>query len=84
MSFILDRKGITPVYTVYCFTVLVLDTVLQYWSWSGTGSDPHVSKPTFRVEFENVCLRDLNRPSSQSNATFVSAQTKSGPKKADL
>jgi hypothetical protein len=27
-------------------------------------------------------LRDLNRPSSRSKATFVSGQAKSGPKKA--
>jgi hypothetical protein len=51
---------------------------------SGTESDPHVSKPSFRVESENVCLRDLNRPSSLSKGTFVSGQAKSGPKKADL
>jgi hypothetical protein len=47
--------------------------------WSGTESDPHVSKPTFRVESVKVCLRDLNRPSSRSKATFVSGQAKSGP-----
>ena len=47
--------------------------------WSGTESDPHVSKPTFGVESNKVCLRDLNRPSSQSKATFVSGQAKSGP-----
>jgi hypothetical protein len=46
---------------------------------SGTESDPHVSKPSFRVESEKVCLRDLNRPSSLSKATFVSGQAKSGP-----
>ena len=27
--------------------------------WSGTESDPHVSKPSFRVESEKVCLQDL-------------------------
>ncbi len=27
---------------------------------SGTESDPHVSKPSFRVESEKACLRDLN------------------------
>ena len=42
-------------------------------------SDPHVSKPSFRVESEKVCLQDLNRPSSLSKATFVSVQAKSGP-----
>jgi hypothetical protein len=52
--------------------------------WSGTESDPHVSKPSFRVESENVCLRDLNWPSSRSKATFVPGQAKSGPKKTDL
>jgi ABC-type nitrate/sulfonate/bicarbonate transport system ATPase subunit len=49
--------------------------------WSGTESDPHVSKPTFRVESEKVCLRDLNRPSSLSKTTFVSGQAKSWPKR---
>jgi hypothetical protein len=44
-----------------------------------TESDPHVSKPSFRVESVQVCLRDLNRPSSLSKATFVSGQAKSGP-----
>jgi hypothetical protein len=52
--------------------------------WSGTKSDPHVSEPSFRVESEKVCLRDLNRPSSRSKVTFVSGQAKSGPKKAGL
>ena len=52
--------------------------------WSGTESDPHVSKPSFRVESVYVCLRDLNRPSSLSKLTFVSGQATSGPKKADL
>ena len=47
--------------------------------WSGTEADPHVSKPTFRVESENVCLRDLNRPSSRSETIYVSGQAKSGP-----
>ena len=28
--------------------------------WSGTEADPHVSKPTFRVESENVCFQGLN------------------------
>jgi hypothetical protein len=51
--------------------------------WSGTESDPHVSKPSFRVESEKVGLRDLNRPSSPSKATFVTGQAKSGPKKDD-
>jgi hypothetical protein len=49
--------------------------------WSGTESDPHVSKPTFRVESVQVCLRDLNWPSPRSKATFVSGQAKSGPKR---
>jgi hypothetical protein len=49
--------------------------------WSGTEADPHVSKPTFRVESENVCLRDLNRPSSQPKLRFVTGQAKSGPKR---
>jgi hypothetical protein len=52
--------------------------------WSGTEADPHVSKPTFRVESEIFCLQDLNRPSSRSKATFVSGQAESGPKEADL
>jgi hypothetical protein len=52
--------------------------------WSGTESDPHVSKPTLRVESVKDCLRDLNRLSPQSKATFVSGQAKSGPKKAGL
>jgi hypothetical protein len=52
--------------------------------WSGTESDPHVSKPSFRVESVKACLQDRNRPSSLSKATFVSGQAKSGPKKADL
>ena len=47
--------------------------------WSGTESDPHVSKPSFRVESEKVCLRDLNRLFSLSKVTFVSVQAKSGP-----
>jgi hypothetical protein len=47
--------------------------------WSGTESDPHVSKPSFRIESVEVCLRDLNQPSSRSKATFVSGQAKSGP-----
>ena len=47
--------------------------------WSGTESDPHVSEQSFRVESEKACLRDLNRPSSLSKATFVSGQAKSGP-----
>jgi hypothetical protein len=47
--------------------------------WSGTEADPHVSKPTFRVESVNVCLQDLNRPSSRSTVRFVSGQAKSGP-----
>jgi hypothetical protein len=49
--------------------------------WSGTEADPHVSKPTFRVESENVCLRDLNRPSSLSETIYVSGQAKPGPKR---
>jgi hypothetical protein len=49
--------------------------------WSGTESDPHVSKPTFCVESVLVCLRDLNWPSSLSKATFVSGQAKSGPER---
>jgi hypothetical protein len=52
--------------------------------WSGTESDPHVSKPSFRAESVQVCSRDLNRPSSLSKLTFVSGQATSGPKKADL
>ena len=34
--------------------------------WSGTESDRPISNPTFRVEFENVTLRDHNQPSSRS------------------
>jgi hypothetical protein len=52
--------------------------------WSGTESDPHVSKPTFRVESDNAGLRDLDRPSLRSKVRFVSGLAKSGPKKADL
>jgi hypothetical protein len=44
-------------------------------------SDPNVSKTTFRVESEKVCLRVFNRPFSLSKATFVSGQAKSEPKK---
>ena len=46
---------------------------------SGTGSDPHTSNPSFRVESVKVCLRDLNRLFSLSKVTFVSVQAKSGP-----
>ena len=46
---------------------------------SGTDSDPHTSKPTFRVESVQVCLGDLNRLFSLSKVTFVSVQAKSGP-----
>ena len=44
---------------------------------SGTESDLHVSKPTFRVESENCCLRDLNRQSSRSKTIFVFGQATS-------
>jgi hypothetical protein len=46
-----------------------------------TGTDTHISKPTFRVESESVGLRDLNRQSSREKATFVSGHAKSGPKR---
>ena len=46
---------------------------------SGTESDPHTSKPSFRVESVKVCLRDLNRLFLRSKVTFVSGQAKSGP-----
>jgi hypothetical protein len=49
--------------------------------WSGRESDPHVSKPTFHIERKKAFLRDLNRPSSRSKATFGSGQAKSGPKR---
>jgi hypothetical protein len=49
--------------------------------WSGTEADPHVSKPTFRIESVEICLRDLDQLSSLSKATFVSGQAKSGQKK---
>jgi hypothetical protein len=49
--------------------------------WSGTESDPHVSKPTFCVESDKVCLQDLIRQSLLSKAMFVTGQAKSGPKK---
>jgi hypothetical protein len=52
--------------------------------WSGTDSDPHVSKPTFRAESDKACSRDLNRPSSRSTVTFVSGQAKSGAQQAGL
>jgi hypothetical protein len=51
---------------------------------SGTESDPHVCEPTFRVESVKAGLRDLNRPSSQSETTFVTGQAKSGPKRRAL
>jgi hypothetical protein len=54
--------------------------------WSCTESDPQirVSKPTFCVESESICLGDLNQPSSLSKMTFVTGQAKTGPKRLGL
>ena len=46
---------------------------------SGDESDPHVSSPSFRLVSENACLRDLDRPSSQSKTASVSGQAEMGP-----
>ena len=49
-----------------------LDPLPRPWACS----DPHVIKPVFCVDAENVCFQDLNRPSSGSNIGFVGKEPK--------